>query len=36
VLRFAGTLCDLAGRQRPDAGDVHVALQFRGVRRWAA
>jgi magnesium chelatase family protein len=36
VLRVAWTLCDLAGRQRPDAGDVHVALQFRGVRRWAA
>jgi magnesium chelatase family protein len=36
VLRVAWTLCDLAGRERPDAGDVHVALQFRGVRRWAA
>jgi magnesium chelatase family protein len=36
VLRVAWTLSDLAGRERPDAGDVHVALQFRGVRRWAA
>jgi len=36
VLRVAWTLGDLAGRQRPDAGDVQVALQFRGVRRWAA
>jgi magnesium chelatase family protein len=36
VLRVAWTLCDLAGRERPDAGDVQVALQFRGVRRWAA
>jgi magnesium chelatase family protein len=36
VLRVAWTLGDLAGRQRPDAGDVQVALQFRGVRRLAA
>ena len=36
VLRVAWTLADLAGRDRPDAGDVQVALQFRGVRRWAA
>jgi magnesium chelatase family protein len=36
VLRVAWTLCDLAGREQPDAGDVQVALQFRGVRRWAA
>ncbi len=36
VLRVAWTLADLAGRERPDAGDVHVALQFRGVRRLAA
>ena len=36
VLRVAWTLGDLAGRPRPDAGDVQVALQFRGVRRWAA
>ena len=36
VLRVAWTLGDLAGRARPDAGDVQVALQFRGARRWAA
>jgi magnesium chelatase family protein len=36
VLRVAWTLCDLAGRERPDAGDVQVALQFRGAPRWAA
>ena len=36
VLRVAWTLSDLAGRKRPDAGDVQVALQFRGVRRLAA
>jgi magnesium chelatase family protein len=36
VLRVAWTLADLAGRDRPDAGDVQVALQFRGVRRHAA
>jgi len=36
VLRVAWTLSDLAGRDRPDSGDVQVALQFRGVRRWAA
>ena len=36
VVRVAWTLSDLAGRDRPDSGDVQVALQFRGVRRWAA
>jgi magnesium chelatase family protein len=36
VLRVAWTLADLAGRERPDAGDVQVAMQFRGVRRLAA
>ncbi|MDQ1640885.1 MAG: magnesium chelatase family protein [Actinomycetota bacterium] len=36
VLRVAWTLADLAGRDRPDSGDVQVALQFRGVQRWAA
>ncbi|MGH8970654.1 MAG: YifB family Mg chelatase-like AAA ATPase [Actinomycetes bacterium] len=36
VLRVAWTLSDLAGRDRPDAGDVGVALQYRGVERNAA
>jgi magnesium chelatase family protein len=36
VLRVAWTLADLAGRDRPDAGDVSVALQYRGVQRGAA
>jgi magnesium chelatase family protein len=36
VLRVAWTLADLGGHDRPDAGDVQVALQFRGVQRWAA
>jgi magnesium chelatase family protein len=36
VLRVAWTLADLAGRDRPDAGDVGVALEFRGVTRMAA
>ena len=31
VLRVAWTLADLAGRDRPDAGDVRVALDCRGV-----
>jgi magnesium chelatase family protein len=36
VVRVAWTLADLAGRDRPDAGDVRVALDCRGVARWAA
>ena len=36
VLRVAWTVADLAGRDRPDAGDVRVALDCRGVARWAA
>lgn len=36
VLRVAWTLADLAGRDRPDAGDVALALQYRGVERRAA
>ena len=36
VVRVAWTLADLAGRDQPDAGDVRVALDCRGVARWAA
>ncbi len=36
VVRVAWTLADLAGRDRPDAGDVRVALDCRGSRRRAA
>ena len=36
VVRVAWTLADLAGRDRPDAADVRVALGCRGVARWAA
>jgi magnesium chelatase family protein len=36
VVRVAWTLADLAGRDRPDAGDVGVALQYRGADRAAA
>jgi magnesium chelatase family protein len=36
VVRVAWTLADLAGRGQPDAGDVRVALDCRGVARWAA
>ncbi len=36
VLRVAWTVADLAGRDAPDAGDVRVALDCRGVARWAA
>ncbi len=36
VVRVAWTLADLAGRDRPDAGDVRVALDCRGVPAWAA
>ena len=36
VLRVAWTLADLAGRDRPDAGDVRVALDSRGGSRRAA
>ncbi|MGH8893525.1 MAG: hypothetical protein ACRDWY_09525 [Actinomycetes bacterium] len=36
VVRVAWTLADLAGRERPDAGDVRVALDCRGVLRRAA
>ena len=36
VVRVAWTLADLAGRDRPDAGDVRVALDCRGVAKWAA
>jgi magnesium chelatase family protein len=36
VVRVAWTLADLAGRDAPAAGDVRVALDCRGVARWAA
>jgi magnesium chelatase family protein len=36
VVRVAWTLADLAGRDRPDAGDVRVALDCRGTHRRAA
>jgi magnesium chelatase family protein len=36
VVRVAWTLADLAGRDRPDAGDVRVALDSRGSTRRAA
>lgn len=36
VLRVAWTLADLAGRGLPDAGDVALALEYRGVERRAA
>jgi len=36
VVRVAWTLADLAGRDRPDAGDVRVALDCRGALRRAA
>jgi magnesium chelatase family protein len=36
VVRVAWTLADLAGRDVPDAGDMRVALDCRGVARWAA
>ena len=36
VVRVAWTVADLAGRDVPDAGDVRVALDCRGVTRWAA
>ena len=36
VVRVAWTLADLAGRDRPDAGDVRVALDSRGSIRRAA
>jgi len=36
VVRVAWTLADLAGRDRPDAGDVGVALDCRGTQRQAA
>ncbi len=36
VLRVAWTLADLAGHDRPDAGDVGIALIYRGVQRVAA
>ena len=36
VVLVARTLADLAGRDVPDAGDVRVALDCRGVARWAA
>jgi magnesium chelatase family protein len=36
VLRVAWTLADLAGRERPDAGDVRVALDCRAPQRRAA
>jgi hypothetical protein len=36
VLPVAWTLADLAGRDVLDAGDVRVALDCRGVARWAA
>ncbi len=36
VLRVAWTVADLSGRERPDAGDVRMALDCRGVLRRAA
>jgi magnesium chelatase family protein len=36
VIRVAWTLADLAGRDRPDAGDVRVALDCRAPHRRAA
>ncbi|MEO7980666.1 MAG: YifB family Mg chelatase-like AAA ATPase [Sporichthyaceae bacterium] len=36
VVRVAWTVADLAGRDAPDAGDIRVALDCRGVSRWAA
>jgi len=36
VVRVAWTLADLAGRDRPDAGDVRIALDCRGTVRRAA
>jgi magnesium chelatase family protein len=36
VVRVAWTLADLAGRDRPDAGDVRVALDCRGTQRRVA
>lgn len=36
VLRVAWTVADLGGRDRPDAGDVRLALDCRGVLRRAA
>jgi magnesium chelatase family protein len=36
VVRVAWTVADLAGRDQPDAGDVRLALDCRGVARWAA
>jgi magnesium chelatase family protein len=36
VVRVAWTLADLAGRDRPDAGDVRVALDCRAPHRRAA
>jgi len=36
VIRVAWTLADLGGRQQPDAGDVTVALEYRGVQRRVA
>jgi magnesium chelatase family protein len=36
VLRVAWTLADLAGRDRPETGEVATALYYRGVDRTAA
>ena len=36
VIRVAWTIADLAGRDRPDAGDVRIALDCRGSVRRAA
>ena len=36
VVRVAWTLADLAGRDRPDADDIRVALDCRGSVRRAA
>ena len=36
VVRVAWTLADLAGRDTPEVEDVQVALECRGVARWAA
>ncbi|QSB13511.1 YifB family Mg chelatase-like AAA ATPase [Natronosporangium hydrolyticum] len=34
VLRMAWTLCDLAGRSRPDRGDLAAATELRRGERW--
>jgi magnesium chelatase family protein len=36
VLRVAWTIADLAGRDKPGADEVAMALRYRGVERLAA